>query len=128
MRSIKLNGMFLTVSFAATAVNRSNPLGIGRSGFFVAVFLKELPVKTGVSKTPDLIGLAHVSGELRKVIDDPDAAPTHRWLYNKKADGELPMIVFIRGRYYIFRADLPELARALGLRLKRRSTSRRRAA
>jgi hypothetical protein len=77
---------------------------------------------------PDVIGLAHVSEELRKIIDNPDAAPTHRGLYNKKANGELPMIVFIRGRYYIFRPNLPELAKALGLRLKKRSTSRRRAA
>jgi hypothetical protein len=85
-------------------------------------------VKTALSKSRDLIGLAHVSEQLRKIIDNPDAAPTHRDLYNKKANGELPMIVFIRGRYYILRLDLPELARVLGLRLKKRSTSRNRAA
>jgi hypothetical protein len=38
---------------------RFSPLGIGRGGFFVAVFLEELPVKTALSKSPDLIGLAH---------------------------------------------------------------------
>jgi hypothetical protein len=44
-------------------------------------------------------------------------------------NGELPMIVFIRGRYYLPRADLPALAQSLGLRLKRRNrSSSRRAA
>jgi hypothetical protein len=98
-------------------------------GFLLGLLTEGTPMKNDLPRPPDLIGLAHVSGELKKVIDDPDAAPTHRALYNKKANGELPMIVFIRGRYYLPRADLPALAQSLGLRLKRRNrSSSRRAA
>jgi hypothetical protein len=74
----------------------------------------------------DLIVLTRVAPELALLIDDEP--PKYRFLTNRIANSDVPaeLIHYIRGRYYVRRADLPALATALGLHLKQ--TGRRPAA
>jgi hypothetical protein len=74
----------------------------------------------------DLIGLAHVRVELA-ALTEGEPHP-RRKIYDLCADGALPMAQYIRGRWYFARADLPALAQALGLPLKRSSRPRASAA
>jgi hypothetical protein len=66
------------------------------------------------------IPLPHLPRELAQIVEPGQDIPGHRRLYHEIGLGELPMIVFIRGRWYCPRPELPALAQRLGLRLKRR--------
>ena len=68
--------------------------------------------------TRDLIPLPHQPRELSEIVEPGQNIPGHRDLYAKVTKGELPMIIFDRGRWKCPRPELPALAEALGLRLK----------
>jgi hypothetical protein len=72
----------------------------------------------------DMIPLPHLPRELAQIVEPGQDIPGHRRLYHEIGLGKLPMIVFIRGRWYGPRPELPALAQALGLRLKRRGRPR----
>jgi hypothetical protein len=78
------------------------------------------------------IGLPHVPRELSRIVEPGQIIPSRARIYHLICEGELQMIQFIRGRWYCPRPELPNLAQALGLRLKQpepsRSASRRSAA
>jgi hypothetical protein len=69
------------------------------------------------SDAPELVPLSRVPHELLALIEDPP--PAYRQIWLTATDGRLPMLVFLRNRWYCPRPDLPALAQALGLRLKR---------
>jgi hypothetical protein len=78
------------------------------------------------------IPLPHLSRELSHLIEPGQIIPNRDRIYSLVCGGDLQMIQFIRGRWYCPRPELPNLAHALGLRLKQpepsRSASRRSAA
>ena len=80
----------------------------------------------------DLLGLAQIPRELNALVEDGQTVPGHRRIYHEIGLGKLPIIQLVRGRWYCPRPELPALAMALGLRLKRprrpRASSRRPAA
>ena len=78
----------------------------------------------------DLVGLVQIPRELTELVEPGQEIPGHRRIYHEIGLGKLPMIQHVRGRWYCPRSELPSLATALGLRLKRpgRSGSRRSAA
>jgi hypothetical protein len=87
--------------------------------------------KPTITLPTDLIPLPHVARELVQIVEPGQDIKGHRQLYHEIGLGKLPMMVFIRNRWYCPRPELPALAQALGLRLKpsgRRSASRRSAA
>jgi hypothetical protein len=67
----------------------------------------------------DLVGLVQIPRELNALVEDGREIPGHRRLYHELGLGKLPMIQLVRGRWYCPRPELPALATALGLRLKR---------
>jgi hypothetical protein len=67
----------------------------------------------------DLVGLAHTPRELLTLVEPGQEIPSHRSIYARVVNGDLPMAKYVRGRWYFFRPDIPALAQALGLRLKR---------
>jgi len=76
-------------------------------------------LKTTAVPTIDLVGLVQVPRELNALVEDGQEIPGHRRLYHELGLGKLPMIQLVRGRWYCPRPELPALATALGLRLKR---------
>jgi hypothetical protein len=82
--------------------------------------------------TIDLIALPHVPRELLALIEAGETVPPYRSIWLRACNGELPQAQFQRGRWYVARDQLPEIAQALGLRLKRparpRASTRRSAA
>jgi len=85
-----------------------------------------------MTATIDLIALPHVPRKLLELIEEGETVPSYRDTWLKACNGELPMAQFVRGRWYVARDQLPDLAQALGLRLRRparpRPSSRRSAA
>jgi hypothetical protein len=65
----------------------------------------------------DLVPLSRVPHELLALIEGDPLPYRETWI--EATNGRLPMLVFIRGRWYCPRPELPALAQALGLRLKR---------
>jgi hypothetical protein len=82
--------------------------------------------------TAGLIPLPHLPRELGEIVEPGQDIAGHRKLYTMVSNGELSMIIFDRGRWKCPRSLLPELAQALGLRLRRparpRASTRRSAA
>jgi hypothetical protein len=74
------------------------------------------------------VPLPHLPRELLALVEDGQPIPGHRRIYHEIGLGKLPMIQFIRGRWYCPRPELPALAQALGLRCKRPGRPRRSAA
>jgi hypothetical protein len=74
--------------------------------------------KPTITLPVDLIPLPHVARELVQIVEPGKPIPGHRQIYHLIGLGELPMIVFLRNRWYCPRPELPALAQALGLRLK----------
>jgi hypothetical protein len=72
----------------------------------------------------DLIALPHVSRELIALVEAGETVPAYRNIWLRTCNGELSMAQFLRGRWYVARDQLPDLAQALGLRLKRSSRPR----
>jgi hypothetical protein len=70
------------------------------------------------------IPLPHLPRELATLIEPGQTIPGHRKIYHLIGLGGLQMIEFVRGRWYCPRPELPALAQALGLRLKRRGRAR----
>jgi hypothetical protein len=85
-----------------------------------------------MTSTIDLIALPHVPRELLALVEAGETVPPYRSIWLRACNGELPMAQFVRGRWYVARDQLPELAQTLGLRLKRparpRASTRRSAA
>jgi hypothetical protein len=69
--------------------------------------------------TIDLVGLVQIPRELTELVEPGQEIPGHRRIYHELGLGKLPMIQHVRGRWYCPRPELPDLATALGLRLKR---------
>jgi hypothetical protein len=74
-----------------------------------------------MTATIDLIALPHVPCELIALVEAGEIVPPYRSIWLHTCNGELPMAQFLRGRWYVARDQLPDLAQALGLRLKRSS-------
>ena len=72
----------------------------------------------------DLIALPHVPRELIALVEAGETVPPYRSIWLRTCNGELPMAQFLRGRWYVARDQLPDLAQTLGLRPKRSSRSR----
>jgi hypothetical protein len=66
-----------------------------------------------------LIGLPHVPRKLMEMVEEGEAVPPYRIIWLKACNGDLPMVIFINGRWKCPEPDLPALAQALGLRLRR---------
>ena len=85
-----------------------------------------------MTATIDLIALPHVPRELLALIEAGGIVPPYRSTWLRVCNGDLPMAQFVRGRWYVARDQLSELAQALGLRLRRparpRASTRRSAA
>jgi hypothetical protein len=75
--------------------------------------------KLHLSRCSDFQSQLYVRAELA-ALTEGEPHP-RRKIYDLCADGALPMAQYIRGRWYFARADLPALAQALGLPLKRSS-------
>jgi len=56
----------------------------------------------------------------RRLAEVSDGAPSYRMIYARILDGRLPMIRQINGRWHFAPADLPEIAAALGVAIKRK--------
>ena len=74
--------------------------------------------------TTDLVALPHVPLELIALVEAGETVPPYRNIWLKACNGELPMVIFERGRWKCPRPELPALAQALGLRLKRRAATK----
>jgi len=72
----------------------------------------------------DLIPLPHLPRELIQLVEPGQDIVGARRLYAMVSNGELPMIIYHRGRWKLPRPEMPALAQALGLRLKRSSRPR----
>jgi hypothetical protein len=68
--------------------------------------------------------LPHPPRELIQLVEPGQDIAGHRDLYARVSNGELPMIIFDRGRWKCLRSELPALAQALGLHLKRSNRPR----
>jgi hypothetical protein len=64
------------------------------------------------------IALPHVSRKLLELVEDGETVPSYREIWLKACNGELPMVIFERGRWKCPEPELPALGTALGLRLK----------
>jgi hypothetical protein len=80
--------------------------------------------KPTITLPTDLIPLPHIARELVQIVEPGQDIKGHRQIYHLIGLGLLPMIVFIRNRWYCPRPELPALAQALGLRLKQPGRSR----
>jgi hypothetical protein len=67
---------------------------------------------------PEMVGLPHLSRELIQIVEPDQNVPNRDRLYNLICSGDLQMIVYVRGRWYCPRPELPALAQSLGLRLR----------
>jgi hypothetical protein len=72
-----------------------------------------------MTSTIDLIALPHVPRELIVLVEAGETVPPYRSIWLRACNGELPMAQFVRGRWYVACDQLPDLAQALGLRLRR---------
>ena len=86
------------------------------------------PVTPPIEQIP----LPYVPRELSWIVEPGQIIPSRARIYHLICEGDLQMIQFLRGRWYCPRPELPNLAQALGLRLKQpeqsRSAARRSAA
>jgi hypothetical protein len=71
-----------------------------------------------MTATIDLIALPHVPRKLLELIEEGQTIPSYRDTWLKACNGELPMVIFERGRWKCPEPEMPALAEALGLRLK----------
>jgi hypothetical protein len=71
-----------------------------------------------MTATIDLIPLPHVPRKLLDLIEEGQTVPFYRDQWLRACNGELPMVIFERGRWKCPEPELPALAQALGLRLK----------
>jgi hypothetical protein len=71
-----------------------------------------------MTATIDLIALPHVPRKLLELIEEGQTVPSYRDQWLRACNGELPMVIFERGRWKCPEPELPALAQALGLRLK----------
>jgi hypothetical protein len=72
----------------------------------------------------ELVPLPHAPRRLLEIVEPGHTIPSARRIYHLICAGELPMIIFDRGRWKVPEPELPALATALGLRLKRSGTRR----
>ena len=73
------------------------------------------------TSTITLIALPHVPRKLLEMIEEGQAVLPYREIWLKACNGELPMVIFERGRWKVPEPEMPALAEALGLRLKQPS-------
>jgi hypothetical protein len=64
------------------------------------------------------IALPHVPRKLLDLVEDGETVPSYREIWLKACNGDLPMVIFERGRWKCPEPELPALGTALGLRLK----------
>jgi hypothetical protein len=79
--------------------------------------------KPTITLPTDLIPLPHIARELVQIVEPGQDIKGHRQIYHLIGLGLLPMIVFIRNRWYCPRPELPALAQALGLQCKQHGRS-----
>ena len=72
----------------------------------------------------EMLGLPHLARELDQIVEPGQIIPNRDRIYNLVCGGDLQMIRFIRGRWYLPRDQLPALATALGLQLKQDASTR----
>jgi hypothetical protein len=72
-----------------------------------------------------LIALPQVSGKLLEMVEEGQTVLPYREIWLKACNGELPMVIFDRGRWKVPEPEMPALAEALGLRLKQPDRSPR---
>jgi len=77
------------------------------------------------TSTIALIGLPHTPRKLLEMVVEGQSVLPYREIWLKACNGELPMIIFERGRWYCPEPELPALAQPLGLRLKQPARSPR---
>src|SRR5688500_10415513 len=65
-----------------------------------------------------LIALPQVPGKLLEMVVEGQTVLPYREIWLKACNGELPMVIFERGRWKVPEPEMPALAEALGLRLK----------
>ena len=65
-----------------------------------------------------LIALPHVPRKLLEMVVEGQTVLPYREIWLKACNGELPMVIFDRGRWKVPEPEMPALAEALGLRLK----------
>jgi hypothetical protein len=70
------------------------------------------------TSTIALIALPHVPRKLIEMVEEGQTVPPYREFWLKACNGELPMVIFERGRWKVPEPEMPALAEALGLRLK----------
>jgi hypothetical protein len=75
-------------------------------------------MKPDRNDTDDLIVLTRVAPEMAPMIDGLPLP--YRATANRIRNGDVPaeLVEYIRGRYYVWRSNLPAFAQALGLQLK----------
>jgi hypothetical protein len=71
-----------------------------------------------MTSTIALIALPHVPRKLLELIEEGQTVSSYREIWLKACNGELPMVIFERGRWKVPEPEMPALAEALGLRLK----------
>jgi hypothetical protein len=67
----------------------------------------------------ELIPLPHLPRRLLAIVETGQTIPTARRIYHLICAASLPMVIFEHGRWKCPEPALPDLATALGLRLKR---------
>src|SRR4051812_27818715 len=67
------------------------------------------------TSTIALIGLPHTPRKLLEMVVEGQTVLPYREIWLKACNGELPMVIFERGRWYCPEPELPALAQALGL-------------
>ena len=70
------------------------------------------------TSTIALIALPHVPRKLIEMVEKGQTVPPYREFWLKACNGELPMVIFERGRWKVPDPEMLALAEALGLRLK----------
>jgi hypothetical protein len=73
---------------------------------------------TSTSTVALMTALPHVPRKLLEMVVEGQTVLPYREIWLKACNGELPMVIFERGRWYCPEPELPALAQALGLRLK----------
>jgi hypothetical protein len=73
---------------------------------------------TSTSTVALMTALPHVPRKLLEMVVEGQTVLPYREFWIKACNGELPMVIFERGRWYCPEPELPALAQALGLRLK----------
>ena len=70
------------------------------------------------TSTIALIALPRVPRKLLEMVVEGQTVIPYREMWLKACNGELPMVIFERGRWKVPEPEMPALAEALGLRLK----------